>query len=73
MSVNKLFVTSGLVTVTTPSIGTTSTSVSALGDVDLSELRDGAVLQWNNNTKKWTSRTEIKTETGELVLNAGFY
>ena len=54
------------VSVTVPSA---STRLIALGDVNVSTLNDGAMLQYDNTSKKWTSRNDIKTESGNLILN----
>lgn len=58
------------VSVTVPSA---STRLNALGDVNVSSLADGAMLQYDNDTKKWTSRNDIKTESGNLILNGGTF
>jgi hypothetical protein len=58
------------VSVTVPSA---STRLSALGDVNVSTLNDGAMLQYDNTSKKWTSRNDIKTESGNLILNGGTF
>jgi len=59
------------VSVTTPS---TTTKLNTLSDVNATSLSDGALLQYDNNTKKWTSRNDIITDTGgELILNGGTF
>lgn len=58
------------VSVTTPSA---TTKLNTLSDVNTTSLNDGALLQYDNNTKKWTSRNEIKTESGDLILNGGTF
>ena len=58
------------VSVTTPS---TTTKLNTLSDVNVTSLDDGAILQYDDNTQKWTSRTEIKTESGNLILNGGTF
>ena len=58
------------VSVTVPSA---STRLNALGDVNVTSLADGAMLQYDNNSKKWTSRNDIKTESGDLILNGGTF
>lgn len=58
------------VSVTVPSA---STRLNALGDVNVSTLNDGAMLQYDNTSKKWTSRNDIKTESGNLILNGGTF
>jgi hypothetical protein len=58
------------VSVTVPSA---STRLNALGDVNVSSLADGAMLQYDDTSKKWTSRNDIKTESGNLILNGGTF
>lgn len=58
------------VSVTTPSA---TTKLNNLEDVNASTLADGALLQYDDTTKKWTSRNEIKTESGNLILNGGTF
>jgi len=59
------------VSVTTPSA---TTKLNTLSDVNATSLSDGALLQYDNNTKKWTSRNDIITDTGgELILNGGTF
>lgn len=59
------------VSVTVPA---TTTKLSRLQDVDVTSLADGALLQYDNNTKKWTSRNDIITDTGgDLILNGGTF
>lgn len=49
-----------------------SGSLSALTDVDVTNLGNGYVLVYDSNTKKWTA-TNILTpgETQNLVINGG--
>ena len=58
------------VSVTVPSA---STRLNALGDVNVTTLNDGAMLQYDDTSKKWTSRNDIKTESGNLILNGGTF
>jgi hypothetical protein len=58
------------VSVTVPSA---STRLNALSDVNATSLADGAMLQYDNDSKKWTSRNDIKTESGNLILNGGTF
>jgi len=59
------------VSVTVPA---TTTKLNRLQDVNVSSLADGALLQYDNNTKKWTSRNDIITDTGgDLILNGGTF
>ena len=62
-----------LVSVTVPS-ATNTEKLNTLQDVNVSTLNDGALLQWNNNTGKWTSSNDIITDTGgELIINGGVF
>ena len=59
------------VSVTTPSA---TTNLNNLEDVNATSLADGALLQYDDTTKKWTSRNEIITDTGgNLILNGGTF
>jgi len=59
------------VSVTVPAA---TTKLNRLQDVDVTSLADGALLQYDNNTKKWTSRNDIITDTGgDLILNGGTF
>jgi len=59
------------VSVTVPA---TTTKLNRLQDVDVTSLADGALLQYDNNTKKWTSRNDIITDSGgDLILNGGTF
>ena len=44
-----------------------------MSDVNASTLDDGAMIQYDDNTKKFVTRTEIKTESGNLILNGGTF
>ena len=59
------------VSVTVPA---STTKLNNLQDVNVTSLADGALLQYDNNTKKWTSRNDIITDTGgDLILNGGTF
>ena len=59
------------VSVTVPS---TTTKLNRLQDVNVTSLSDGAILQYDNSSKKWTSRNDIITDTGgDLILNGGTF
>lgn len=58
------------VSVTVPSA---STRLNSLTDVNVSTLNDGALLQYDNSSKKWVSRNDILTESGNLILNGGTF
>ena len=60
------------VSVTVPS-ASALTRLNSLGDVNVSTLNDGAMLQYDNTSKKWTSRNDIITESGNLILNGGTF
>ena len=44
-----------------------------LSDVNASTLDDGAMIQYDDTSKKFITRTEIKTESGNLILNGGTF
>ena len=58
------------VSVTVPA---TATKLNRLQDVNVTSLADGALLQYDDTTKKWTSRNDILTESGNLILNGGTF
>ena len=58
------------VSVTVPA---TTTKLNRLQDVNVTSLSDGALLQYDDATKKWTSRNDILTESGNLILNGGTF
>ena len=60
------------VSVTAPSVAKL-TKLTALSDVNAATLDDGAMIQYDDNTKKFVTRTEKKTESGNLVLNGGTF
>ena len=64
------------VAVTLPS-GTTlqnrSLSLKLMGDVDVTDLNDGALLQYRASDGKFVSRNEISTTTGSLTFNGGSF
>ena len=51
--------------------GTATLQLKLLGDVDTTELNDGALLQYRASDGKFVSRTEIVTTTGTLLFNCG--
>ena len=64
------------VSVTSPSVAQIRSDVNkfvGLSDVNASTLDDGAMIQYDDTTKKFTTRTEIKTESGNLILNGGTF
>ncbi len=50
-----------------------SLSLKLLGDVDVTSLNDGALLQYRSSDSKWVARTEIVTTTGTLTFNGGSF
>ena len=64
------------VSVTSPSVSQLQSNVNkltGLTDVNAATLDDGAMIQYDDQTKKFVTRTEIKTESGNLVLNGGTF
>ena len=64
------------VSVTSPSVAQIQSTVNkfvGLSDVNASTLEDGAMIQYDDTTKKFITRTEIKTESGNLILNGGTF
>ena len=47
--------------------------LTGLSDVNASTLNDGAMIQYDDTSKKFVTRTEIKTESGNLILNGGTF
>ena len=58
------------VSVTVPS---STTRLNGLSDVNVTSLNDGALLQYDNSSKKWISKNDIVTESGNLILNGGTF
>ena len=50
-----------------------SLSLKLLGDVDVTSLNDGALLQYRASDGKFVSRNEIVTTTGTLTFNGGTF
>lgn len=64
------------VSVTLPSAqaaANSSLQLKLLGDVDTTNLEDGALLQYRASDSKFVARTEIVTTTGTLVFNCGSF
>tara|TARA_Y100001937_G_C7023518_1_gene286611 strand:- start:536 stop:814 length:279 start_codon:yes stop_codon:yes gene_type:complete len=64
------------VSVTSPSVAQLQSNVNkltGLSDVNASTLNDGAMIQYDDDTKKFVTRNEIKTESGNLILNGGTF
>jgi hypothetical protein len=58
------------VSVQTPSVSATS-SFRALSDVNDTNLTDGALIQYDASTDKFTTRNELETTTGTITFNGG--
>jgi len=64
------------VSVTLPSgqaLQNSSLSLKLLGDVDATDLNDGALLQYRASDGKFVTRNEIVTITGTLTFNGGSF
>ena len=64
------------VSVTLPSAqaaANSSLQLKLLGDVDTTNLEDGALLQYRSSDAKFVAITEIVTTTGTLVFNCGSF
>jgi hypothetical protein len=58
------------VSVSLPS-ATSSNRLRSLNDVNATSLQDGALLQYDASTDKFTTRNELQTTTGTLKFNGG--
>lgn len=58
------------VSVTVPS-ATATQSFKALSDVDTTGLQDGALIQYDADSEKFTTRNELKTTAGTLLRFSG--
>ena len=64
------------VSVTIPSTVAVQNSelrLSLLGDVDTTNLDDGAMIQYRSSDGKFVTRTEVVTTTGTLLFNCGSF
>ena len=50
-----------------------SLQLKLLGDVDTTDLNDGAILQYRSSDAKFVTTNEIVTTTGTLTINAGAF
>jgi len=50
-----------------------SLSLKLLGDVDVTSLNDGALLQYRASDGMFVSKNEIVTTTGTLTFNGGSF
>ena len=65
-----------VVSETLPSAGAlqnSSLKFALLGDVDTTNLDDGAMVQYRASDGKFVTRTEIVTTTGTLLFNCGSF
>ena len=53
--------------------GNATLQLKLLGDVDTTELNDGAILQYRSSDAKFVTTNEIVTSTGSLTINAGSF
>lgn len=44
-----------------------------LGDVNASNLSDGALIQYDSSTEKFVTRNELETTSGTLTFNGGSF
>ena len=50
-----------------------SLQLKLLGDVDTTDLNDGAILQYRSSDAKFVTTNEIVTTSGTLTINAGAF
>jgi phage baseplate assembly protein gpV len=60
------------VSVTVPS-ATAAQTFKRLSDVNVSNLSDGALIQYDAATDKFVTKNELSTTTGTLVFNGGAF
>jgi phage baseplate assembly protein gpV len=60
------------VTVQVPS-ATIAQTLKQLNDVNVTSLSDGALLQYDAATDKFTARNELNTTTGPMTFNGGAF
>ena len=60
------------VTVQVPS-ATIAQTLKQLNDVNVTSLSDGALLQYDAATDKFTARNELNTSTGPMIFNGGAF
>ena len=60
------------VTVQVPS-ATIAQTLKQLNDVNVTSLSDGALLQYDAATDKFTARNELNTTTGPMIFNGGAF
>ena len=59
------------VSVTVPSATSVAKNLTSLNDVNATTLEDGSILQYDATSRKFITRTDIKTQSGTLKLNGG--
>lgn len=47
--------------------------INQASDIDVTNLNDGALLQYDTPSEKWVARNNIITTTGTLRLNGGSF
>ena len=55
----------------TGAAGSSVNNISQSQDVDVSNLADGALLQFRASDQKFVARNQLDTTTGTLVFNGG--
>ena len=60
------------VSVSVPSVTATQT-FKALNDVNVTSLQDGALIQYDAASDKFTTRNELETTTGTITFNGGAF
>jgi len=58
------------VSVTVPS-ATRANTFQSLNDVNATNLTDGALIQYDASTQKFTTTNELQTTTGTITFNGG--
>jgi phage baseplate assembly protein gpV len=60
------------VSIAVPS-ATAAQTLKKLNDVNVTSLSDGALLQYDAATDKFTARNELNTTTGKMTFNGGAF
>ena len=55
------------------SLETIAQTLKQLNDVNVTSLSDGALLQYDAATDKFTARNELNTTTGPMIFNGGAF
>jgi hypothetical protein len=56
-------------TTTIPLPGAEANRINSMSDVDITELGDGSVLVYSNDTSKWVATTKLEKQ----LMNGGFF